>query len=164
MKKELDSIVPPNLQSRSWETFPSVEVTISHRKITLCRYHFSLRSSIVLYIFGNVSICRCSNIFLEDHAWIANFGFAFYFAWQAWTYSYIIKIALLKNLLHSPIMFFLILKHFPCPFSQLSLKQSIVSFPLPVLFFVYLKGHKLRGGRGGGEGEDNEFCHSNISE
>ncbi|XP_044937788.1 sperm-associated antigen 17 isoform X2 [Mustela putorius furo] len=25
MKKELDTIVPPNLQSRSWETFPSVE-------------------------------------------------------------------------------------------------------------------------------------------
>lgn len=26
MKKELDTIVPPNLQSRSWETFPSIEV------------------------------------------------------------------------------------------------------------------------------------------
>ncbi|XP_047581454.1 sperm-associated antigen 17 [Lutra lutra] len=25
MKKELDTIVPPNLQSRSWETFPSIE-------------------------------------------------------------------------------------------------------------------------------------------
>ncbi|TKC43805.1 hypothetical protein EI555_012212, partial [Monodon monoceros] len=26
MKKELDTIVPPNLQSRTWETFPSVEI------------------------------------------------------------------------------------------------------------------------------------------
>lgn len=92
MKKELDTIVPPNLQSRSWEHFPSVEVYASYNKVTLFTLPFRVRSSVVLYIFillwdnewaqevlylEILSICRYSHRLLEDHDWLTNFSFIF---------------------------------------------------------------------------------------
>uniref|UniRef100_A0A4W3H185 Sperm associated antigen 17 n=1 Tax=Callorhinchus milii TaxID=7868 RepID=A0A4W3H185_CALMI len=61
IKKEIDNIVPPNLQSRKWDKFPSVEVPSSTSWLISSQPVIVSCGSELLYLFIRQELCEAKN-------------------------------------------------------------------------------------------------------